>query len=120
MHASGNAKRTSNVMSLRRCPGCHNTVERASIICPVCGRTWGEIMRARAIRWTVILLLVAVVAYEVVRHKRHATHVSASVGRAAWSGGIATSAKRAVQTRAVALPHISMANAILVFLRTLE
>jgi hypothetical protein len=45
-------------------------VERASVICPVCGRTWGEIMRARAIRWTVILLLIAVIAYGVM-HRHH-------------------------------------------------
>jgi hypothetical protein len=53
-------------------------VERASVICPVCGRTWGEIMRARAIRWTVILLLAAAVAYEAFRHKRHASHAAAA------------------------------------------
>lgn len=53
-------------MSLRRCPGCHNMVERASVTCPVCGGTWRAIMVARAVRWSVIVLLAAVIAYEVV------------------------------------------------------
>ena len=63
-------------MSLRRCPGCHNMVERASVVCPVCGGTWGGIIIARAMRWVVILLLVAFIAYEVVR--RHPLHVRRS------------------------------------------
>ena len=67
-------------MSLRRCPGCHNMVERASVVCPVCGGTWGAILLARAIRWAVILLLVAFIAYEVIRHQAQARRRSSAMG----------------------------------------
>lgn len=58
-------------MSLRRCPGCHNQVERASVVCPVCGRSWTEILVARLARWVAMLGLVAFIAYEGLRWRHH-------------------------------------------------
>jgi RNA polymerase subunit RPABC4/transcription elongation factor Spt4 len=57
-------------MSVRRCPGCHNLVERASVVCPVCGRSWTQLLLVRIARWAAIVAAAAVVAY-VQLHRHH-------------------------------------------------
>ena len=51
---------------LRRCPGCRNMVERDSIACPVCGRSYAEVMTRRLVRWVLLLALVAWLVYRLV------------------------------------------------------
>ena len=55
-------------MSLRRCPRCRNLVERESVECSVCGRSWSQLMLARAIRWMLVCSLVAIIGYELLHH----------------------------------------------------
>jgi hypothetical protein len=38
-------------MSIRRCPGCWNLVERDSVSCGVCGRGYVQALTARLARW---------------------------------------------------------------------
>jgi hypothetical protein len=58
-------------MSVRRCPGCHNLVERSSEGCPVCGQSWTHALLARVARWAAAIALVGFIAYEGVRHYHH-------------------------------------------------
>jgi predicted amidophosphoribosyltransferase len=56
-------------VSLRRCPACHNQVERDSETCPICGRTFAQAILSKAMRWT---LLVALLAWSI--HHFYLTH----------------------------------------------
>jgi hypothetical protein len=45
-------------MSLRRCPSCHNLVERESETCPICGRSFLQAVILRITPWMMIAVLV--------------------------------------------------------------
>jgi endogenous inhibitor of DNA gyrase (YacG/DUF329 family) len=45
--------------TLRRCPACHNTVARESLVCPICGRNCLRVIVGRIVFGVVALLLAA-------------------------------------------------------------
>jgi len=50
-------------MSVRRCPACHNLVERDSMDCAVCGRTYLQAWTSRVLRWVVTATVLGSLGY---------------------------------------------------------
>jgi hypothetical protein len=60
-------------MNLRRCPGCHNLIARESLSCPICGRTYAQVITGRIVRWVLTSALILWLIYEVAaRHRLQA------------------------------------------------
>jgi hypothetical protein len=50
-------------MSIRRCPACRNLVERDSVECPICGRSYTRALIGRIVRWGLLLAAVGLIVY---------------------------------------------------------
>ena len=56
-------------MSIRRCPACRNLVERDSVECPICGRSFVRAWVARITRWVLLATLLVLLAWWFVQHR---------------------------------------------------
>jgi hypothetical protein len=58
-------------MSIRRCPGCRNLVERDSISCAVCGKSYLQALIGQVLRWLVTASALGSLTYFFFGHHLH-------------------------------------------------
>jgi hypothetical protein len=61
-------------MDVRRCLACKNLVARESIACPICGKTYKQVITARIIGWILTGGLFIWLAYFFVLSKHALSH----------------------------------------------